>query len=256
LDIGEIHLWLLDLDRDRDEADMLWLLAPDERRRAAAFGRPDLCARFVAARAGLRIVLSGYLRCRPTDLRFETGAQGKPRLSEPRVDLEFNSSHCGPIMLLGLAIGRELGVDIERLRPLPQARRLAARYFSPGEQADLERAAGDRDTSYAESFLRLWCCKEAYLKATGEALARPLDSFEISLGRDGLAPRLLTAGGRVARRDEWHISLAPGIEGHAAALAARGPGPPPRIDLYRPSADVPAGTRHGDSGSAILPRLT
>ncbi|MFR1532787.1 MAG: 4'-phosphopantetheinyl transferase family protein [Bilophila wadsworthia] len=67
-----------------------------------------------------------------------------------------------------------VGVDVEPVRPLPEAMLIACRWFSAPEIRWIA-ASDDRD----RAFLRCWVCREAFLKATGEGLGRPLDSFAL-----------------------------------------------------------------------------
>jgi 4'-phosphopantetheinyl transferase len=268
LPAGQVHLWRIDLDPDMAAlASLESALSANERARAASFGRPDLRRRYVAGRGALRQILGGYLGLAPADLRFVYGEQGKPRLAEstsdpaslsefspPAADLRFNLAHCGDQALVAVALGMEVGVDLERLRPVRKARALAARYFTPEEQAGLDAAArrshaggaaaGEQPRSGREAhagpglasdsqvptiplfeaaFLQLWCCKEAYLKATGEALSRPLGSFGVEMGSGpSPLPRVLQVDGDVAMAERWFLAPIDGIEGHVAAVVTRG----------------------------------
>ena len=67
-----------------------------------------------------------------------------------------------------------VGVDVEPVRPLPEAMLIACRWFSAPEIRWIAES-DDRD----RAFLRCWVCREAFLKATGEGLGRPLDSFAL-----------------------------------------------------------------------------
>ena len=113
----------------------------------------------------------------------------------------------------------EVGADIE----LPRPRRtddIARRFYAPGEierlfaQADPEARQGE--------FFRLWTCKEAFLKVTGEGLSRSTRSYEIELLPDGGA-RLLWARGIPDAADRYSVyPLDPG-KGYRAAVVAESP---------------------------------
>src|SRR5437762_2831092 len=53
--------------------------------------------------------------------------------------------------------------------------------FTPGEKRALDLMP---ESERVEAFFRCWTRKEAYVKARGEGLSLPLDSFEISLAPD------------------------------------------------------------------------
>ena len=50
--------------------------------------------------------------------------------------------------------GMHIGCDLERLRPRPNARALARRFFHPDEAVWLDGLA---DAAAEATFLRLWC---------------------------------------------------------------------------------------------------
>ena len=130
-------------------------------------------------------VLGRALGCAPAEVKFRYGAHGKPGLAGS--DLRFNISHSGALAVIALA-RVEVGVDVE----LPRPRRsdaIARRFYTPGE---IERLFAHADPERrADAFFRLWTCKEAFLKATGEGLSRSTRSYEIAFS----PPRLLWATG-------------------------------------------------------------
>lgn len=94
------------------------------------------------------------------DLRVSASAVGKPFL-EASPGIEFNLSHSSGITLIAFATVR-VGVDVELVRPIPDAERITAIYFSHREQHALARTRlEDRQTA----FFRCWTRKEAYVKA-------------------------------------------------------------------------------------------
>ncbi len=209
---GEVHVYVAVLDVPPDPA-LLELLSPDERARAERFLAERDRRRFAVTRASLRRLLGGYLGQPPAGLRFSYGPRGKPSLAGggPR----FNVTHSGGLALLAFTPGHELGVDVEPLRVIEDAAAIADRYFSPGEASVLR---GLREPERSRAFLRGWTRKEAFIKATGDGLSRPLDEFEVPLLPDE-PPRLLRLAGDPAAAARWWLQdLAP-ASGFAAALA-------------------------------------
>lgn len=136
-------------------------------------------------------------------------------------DLRFNVSRSGGLGLLAVVPGVEVGVDVERVRPFPELERVASRFFSPGEVGRLRRLP---PSLRVDAFYRVWTRKEAFLKARGEGLTRPLASFEVSV-EPGRAPRILRIDGP-DEPDRWillHLAPAPGYVG-AVALPVPGTG--------------------------------
>jgi 4'-phosphopantetheinyl transferase len=124
--------------------------------------------------------------------------------------------------LVAVARGREVGVDIEQVRPEVAEERIPEQFFSPREVEVLRGLPAEQQV---QGFFNCWTRKEAYVKAVGEGLSLPLDSFEVSLAPGEPAALLRT---RPDPRDaeRWVLSaLRPG-RGYAAALVVEGrPGP-------------------------------
>lgn len=173
---GQVDVWCLNADPAEPlPVDLQDMLDADERARAGRFVVPDHRPRFVLAHGMVRVVLAAYLDRAPESLVFETGPRGKPHLRG--VGLSFNLSHSHDAIVLAVAQGLVLGVDVERLRRLEDRDGLVGRFFSAREQAAFAALpVGDRD----EAFFRLWTRKEAYIKALGDGLSCPLDSFSVS----------------------------------------------------------------------------
>lgn len=131
-------------------------------------------------------------------------------------DLDLNWSHSGTLLLLAVGEGLRVGIDVERPRPRPRALEVARRFFHPWEVAWLEaREAADLEPA----FVRLWCAKEALLKAHGRGIAFGLHRFAVG-ERDG-ALQLLAGCDGLAPEDDWQLrSFAP-RPGYQAALAWR-----------------------------------
>jgi 4'-phosphopantetheinyl transferase len=134
---------------------------------------------FTAAHALARAVLSEATG-HPTGFwRYAKAPFGKPALHPScAVDgLRFNISHTRGMVVCALARNDELGVDVEAADRRTNFR-IADRFFAP-EEARLVLAAAPEER--ARLFFRLWTLKEAFIKATGEGLRRPLDSFSFRL---------------------------------------------------------------------------
>lgn len=116
----------------------------------------------------LRRVLSRYLDRAPEEVRLANGEHGKPRLAEESDRLAFNLSHSGEIALVAVSRGREVGVDVERVRPERDLVALAERALAPEAAAAVREAA---EPERARLFYELWTRHEARLKCLGIGLA-------------------------------------------------------------------------------------
>lgn len=193
------------------------ILSEEERARADRFYFEVDRARFTIGR-GLARVLLGHCLRRPAELlTFEANGFGKPHL-KGETAINFNVSHSGEIVLLALARGRELGVDVERIRADMATAEIAQRFFSAQECRELASMA---EEARGDAFFACWTRKEAYIKAVGNGLSLPLDQFDVAF-LPGETPRLVATRHDPAQAVRWTLrNLDPG-EGHKGALAAEG----------------------------------
>jgi 4'-phosphopantetheinyl transferase len=214
-----VHVWRIALEVGNPLLTRLReILTDDERRRAARFHFEKDRHHFTAARGTMRILLAGYLARPPEEVRFAYSNYGKPRLADES-NLRFNLTHSHGLALLAVTRGREIGVDVERLREMERdGEQLAERFFSPREAAVL-RSLPTR--LRREAFFHCWTRKEAYIKAHGMGLSLPLDQFEVSLHPDEPAALLATQHDP-PEVQRWSLrSLFPG-EGYVATVAVEG----------------------------------
>src|SRR5438046_594202 len=150
LPTDEIHIWFAPINVAGSVAG---LLSPAEVERAARFRFEELRMRSIASRGVLRELLGRYLAVDPRRLAFVEGEYGKPALADGGV--EFNVSHSDELIALAFGRGTAVGVDVEAVRPLPDALKIARRFFSPEEAARVEEAE-----DVEEVFFTIWTAKE------------------------------------------------------------------------------------------------
>lgn len=166
-----IHLWAVSLAPQPYDYS---LLSEDEREKAQRFHFEKHRRRYVNARKALRILLGKYLACSPSVITFDTHPRGKPYLSNHAV--YFNVSHSGEWALIGLCEDHEIGVDIE-VYSARDYLGIARTAFSEEEQRIL-RQCPHFLRSY--TFYSTWSQKEAFIKACGQGLYYPTQSFTVS----------------------------------------------------------------------------
>ncbi len=222
LPADEVHVWTASRDGPEGVVEaMRGLLDDDERRRADRFVSAVDRRRFAVGRGLLRTILGRYLDRPPETLRFVANAHGKPDLDPASgVDpaLRFNLAHSGALILIGLARGRDLGVDIEKVRPDFGGEALAARFFAPGEVAALRALPADAKTL---AFFQGWTRKEAYIKAKGKGLAIPLDEFEVAID-PGRPAALLSTHPDPLDAARWSLVELATEAGYVAAACVEG----------------------------------
>jgi 4'-phosphopantetheinyl transferase len=212
--VAGVSLWWCSLDDDETSLPPLsaWLSAA-ETARAARFGLPRLARRYVRGRAALRWILAHRLGVAPADVPIERGERGRPRL-RGGLRPDFNVSNTRAVAFVGIcdAPDMRIGVDVEHEARSLEHAGLARKYLTPREQAAL--ATADDDT-HRKSFLRLWTCKEAMSKATGDALAAPLRDLDVEL-----VPALrLAAGPPPYVPADWRLLHADAPAGFLATVA-------------------------------------
>lgn len=217
LNASEIHVWDFPsavaepfLSQCRE------LLSAEERERASRFHFERDAHRFSVTRSRTRSILSAYLQSPARDLRFVYSEHGKPSVPNPPEDIRFNVSHSGDRALVAVALGREVGVDIEQIRTNVEVEQLAEKFFSPTERQFIREQPGEEKLA---AFFRCWTCKEAFLKGQGVGLSRSLASFDVVFGnnRERLVPIRVDS---VETR--WSLLELETLPGYAAATAVEG----------------------------------
>jgi 4'-phosphopantetheinyl transferase len=173
---GDVDVWSVQLEcSPAYVAVLLHTLSDEECDRAERFHFERDQRPFICARGTLRRLLAEYLDAEARDLTFSYGPNGKPALSG-RFEraLTFNVSHSKELALVAIGRNVEMGVDVEAVRSIDDADDIASRFFSPRETAQLRALPFPVRT---QAFFACWTRKEAYLKALGSGLAKPLDGF-------------------------------------------------------------------------------
>lgn len=225
-----VHIWHANLNLPPQQIDCLRiLLSQDEIVRADKFRFARHQIRFVAARGILRQLLGRYLNISPQDLSFTYGSKGKPDLERARAfPIQFNLSHSQEHALFGFSRQHSIGVDLEYQRPMPDALKIARRFFSPNEFQMLAKSSPE---TQAQLFFQLWTAKEAYLKAIGTGLADSLASVEIACNlRNSM---FISAIGQSSETiTNWSLYSCTPATNYAAAIAIRSLGAKINLDYW------------------------
>lgn len=210
---GEIHIWRRSLKiTPSQQAKDFAILNEDEKKRAQRYFFDKHRRRFIAARAGLRCILSRYLNLAPVQIHFNYAKFGKPELSKLHNpdNIRFNVSHSGDLALYALLRDDEVGIDIEKINR-HSIEGIAERFFAKTECEAWVRLPSEQKK---EAFYRIWTQKEAFIKAVGEGLSYPLDKFSVNVTPPA---GLLTL--EQGNPKQWRIQVIEMEAGYSAALA-------------------------------------
>lgn len=234
-DTSTVDVWSVWLNAPADTSGAFrTLLSSEEILRADRFAFEHLRVAFQVSHGALRCLLSRYLKCDPRELAFTFGAGGKPALCGAS-PLRFNMSHSGGLAVYAFTFNREIGVDVEKIRDMPDFEQIAGRYFCREEARQLLSVSGEKQRQ--DAFFRCWTRKESYIKAIGEGLSVPLDQFQVSLLPDAPA-RFVHIGHDPGAASAWtlqHLEPAPGYVG---AVAYRGSARPIALEAPRQARDI------------------
>lgn len=198
---------------------MTRILSAAERARASRYYFIRDQYQFIIGRGILRTILGRYLDIDPSQLQFDYGPHGKPYLSARfgvhSQAIHFNVSHSNEFVLLAFTRGRNIGVDMEQIRSVPDMEQIATRFLSGHERAILGRLSGRQEL---EAFFNCWTRKEAYVKAIGIGLAWPLELVEVSF-LPGEPARLLSIAGTTGRIVQWSLQALMPAPNYVAAVA-------------------------------------
>lgn len=165
--ISDVQIWQVDtndLGWDRF-ADVLNL---EERKKSERFHTSILQIRYRRCRSALRVLLAGYVGQDAGELVFSYGECGKPELVKQ--PLHFNLSHSGTTALIAIS-AYPIGIDLEQIVKHRVGSELVELVCHPHEITALNLLLGEE---LQAAFYNIWTQKEAYCKALGVGLHKPL----------------------------------------------------------------------------------
>lgn len=178
IDLQKVCVWIIRWDYFLEPANLDFTeylrgtLSPEELARSLKYYFPDYRYRSYLSRGLVRILGASYTGINLKNIDIIKGYNGKPAFSGEASDLKFNISHSGEYIMMAFTFGREIGVDVEKQDS-------KADFYSMSELfAHEEESLIKRSCDYCV-FYDTWVCKEAFIKYTGEGLARSLNSFTV-----------------------------------------------------------------------------
>jgi len=201
------HVWFIG---NANYDDLKGLVSEAELKRAHEMLPASKAHEFLCARATLRQLLAVYIQTLPPrEICIAITEQGKPYLPDHPA-LKFNLSHSHGALAIAISY-LDVGIDIEKIRPVPDWRELARDLLAATEAATI---AGLCEAERGPAFLRGFTAREAYLKANGTGFSGNLPALDfLSSSAESVMPDL---------RDRALMPLPPvrGIVGHLCLLRA------------------------------------
>ena len=243
LTVGQVDVWLtapdaIDADRLRGYET---LMDAKERERWRRFRVPQPRLIHLVARVLLRTTLSRYADVEPAHWRFETNDYGRPYIAAPEIDrdLRFNLSHTDGLVVLAIAEGCEIGIDVESLDRQLETAEIAPTVFEASELSAFQSAP---EHQRRDLFFAFWTLKEAYIKARGMGLSLPLDGFAFDMSQ--AHPRISFNHRCPDDASRWQFRRFNATPEHTFAVAVEAPEAAVDIRLIRTVPNTAAGSSH------------
>jgi len=216
---AQIHLWAAGVEEfARYLQTFETLLSDSERGKAGAFRFAKDRDRYVIRHGLLRLILRRYVGQPAAEIQFQYGKHGKPEIIlERNGPLFFNASDSGNIAVWAVTPACPVGVDIESIQPISDARGVARHFFVERETATLEALPADAQLA---AFYSCWTRKEALLKATGEGITESLKKVEVTVAPDD-PPGVASISGDAQAGREWQLQPFSPASGYLGCLAYR-----------------------------------
>ena len=209
-------------------------LSQEEAEKAWRFVRQSDRDRYAFSHKVLRSIIAGYIGCEPQDLAFSKEKRyHKPYLIGPSRgrDIQFSLSHSGDITLVAVSRESAVGIDVELVRKIPDAKQIIESFFSVDERRFF---ASLSPIDFDENFFVYWTSKEAFLKATGEGLSYPLDKFSVVFPHGQPEGSVRDHEADSFQTRNWKVKRLSPEPGYLAALVLAEPGNELKFFEYGP----------------------
>jgi len=211
-----VHVWIADVSESAASERWREILSAEEQERAGRFRFAKDRVQYSSCRGILRLILGGYLNIKPTEVRFGYNGHGKPGLVDEinPTKIRFNVAHSHGLALFAMTMDREIGIDVEQIRPEVATQEIAERFFAPEE---VQRLFDLQPAERTAAFFDCWTRKEAFIKARGVGLWLPLNQFVVAFG-PGATPALLSAKDDPHASARWTVIDLNPAKGYAGAV--------------------------------------
>ncbi|WP_428912486.1 4'-phosphopantetheinyl transferase family protein [Niallia sp. Krafla_26] len=152
---------------------MLELISEKEKQKVYKYHHYQDAVRYLIGRLMIRYCIKDKLEIPNGEISIERNHYGKPFITSHR-QFHFNVSHTDEWVVCATDY-QEIGIDIEKVKPININSIMNS--FSEIEKRDLNRITVSEEK--LDYFYDLWTLKESYVKALGQGLFHPIDSFSI-----------------------------------------------------------------------------
>ncbi len=193
---NEIHLWRVSLQPSSVMLETAkQALSEFERNRLDFFEFEQVRRSYTVSQGFLRILIANYLSIEVDEVELGRRSKGKPYCKNDE-SLFFNMSNSGGLCVYAFSRDNEVGIDLEKIRPLPDLDEMIEKNFIAREQAYIRKTREDE----LRRFFFFWTIKESYLKAIGEGMRIEPQNLEFSIQNGKI--RLLGVNG-YTDYDDW-----------------------------------------------------
>lgn len=198
LPLGELHVWQISTDISEVKlAKYKSVLSENELEKASFFEFEKVKSSYIISQGALRLLLSKYINIPTSLVKLGRKEKGKP-FSINDSGLYFNMSNSGELVVIAFSRGSEVGIDIEKIRPLPDLEKMIASNFTANEIKFINGKPAEK----SNRFFRFWTIKESYLKAIGEGMRLPPSNIEFTIEKDKV--KQLSVKG-VFEQEDWNF---------------------------------------------------
>lgn len=136
----------------------------EEVRHGGKFRRNDDKVAYLLGRSNVRQICSDVLGVSPASLSISKNSYGRPFLTDYAKVIDFNISHSGSMLAIGVSTEGKIGIDLEMIKSL-DIKELNS-FFTNEETEYIENSNSDK----IERLLQVWTSIEAYSKLLGIGL--------------------------------------------------------------------------------------
>ena len=166
--INGIDIWEISFNEDINLMKSYTCLNDEEQNKAQRFLKKEDKDAYLLTHIALRKILTHYEpSIKEDDWKFDTNDFSKPRIADSfNSDIHFNLSHTSSCAYIILTLYKEVGIDVEEIKPIDLSDELLELALCTNELLHVKKS---EDT--LKLFYRYWTLKEAHLKALGVGLS-------------------------------------------------------------------------------------